>query len=105
MLKKIWIIVFLPVTLCLSAQQPARIWFSIDEEGKTEALHDLEKAHFEPLHSRSLNLGFFDGQVLLKIIPPKDKAFIEFQNPNLDEVYMYQNGELIFATGDYYPFK
>jgi serine phosphatase RsbU (regulator of sigma subunit) len=104
MVKKITLIIFAQLLLSFSLIA-GEVFYVVDEENIHQSFADFLKVDYEKLPNNSLNLGFFDGTVLLKVVPDSSTTIIELQNPNLDEIYVYQNGEMLYATGDYYPFK
>ena len=104
MIKKIIFLLFIQLFLLLSIHA-GEVYYVVDKNNSHQNFADFKKVDYEFLPDNSLNLGFFDGTVLLKVIPDTNTTVIELQNPNLDEIYVYQNGDLLYATGDFYPFK
>lgn len=74
-------------------------------------IKEIDEKHFQNLNSSSVNFGFYNGQVWLKINLNKFQGahFIELKNSNLDEIEFYEridsNWNSISIQGDLLPFS
>jgi two-component system, sensor histidine kinase LadS len=99
-----YIIICLLVLNINPSVHASSVYYYIDKDREVNDLNTAAGLSYIKLDKNSLNLGFYDGQVWLKVLPDSSSEILEFLNPNLDEIHFYQDGTEYLA-GDLYPFR